>query len=344
MSRRFFAMGVVAVLIALGAVAPVKVAGQSSASAAKQTSTAARAWTPPRTPDGRPDMQGVWSFATITPLERPAELAGKEVLTDEDVAALQAAAAGRRVDRAPRAGEVGAYNQFWMDGGTKVIGTRRSSLIVDPPDGKLPPYTSQGQKKLAARAVVSSRPATGPEDLELDERCIVGFNSGPPMLPGAYNNNFQMFQTRDHVVILNEMVHDARIIPMDGRPHGTLRQWGGDSRGRWEGNTLVVDTTGFMAAGTGHPATVGGKLEPIDGNLHLVERFTRVDADTLLYEFTVDDPTAWTRPWSAAFPMTKTQDLIYEYACHEGNYSMSHILEGARADEKAAEEAKKRAR
>ena len=171
----------------------------------------------------------------------------------------------------------------------------------------------------------------------MTDRCILGFNSGPPMVPSAYNNNFQMFQTRDYVVILNEMVHSARIVPLDGRPRGTLRQWAGDSRARWEGNTLVVDTTNFLAEGTAHPASTGGKLDSIDENLHLVERFTRVDADTLLYQFTVDDPTVWARPWTAEVPMTRTDDLMYEYACHEGNYAMEGILAGARADEKAAQ-------
>lgn len=343
MSRRLFAStGGLTAVIALVSAGPVPVAGQAPSSAVKQTRAASKTWTQPRTPDGQPDLQGIWSFATVTPFERPGDLAGKEVLSDEDVVALEATAAQGRIDRAPRRGDVGTYNQFWFDRGTKVIGTKRSSLIVDPPDGRLPAYTPDGQKTLTARAAPRRRPAAGPEDRSLGERCILGFNAGPPMLPGAYNNNFQLFQTRDYVVILNEMVHSARIVPLDGRPHGALRQWAGDSRARWDGNTLVIDTTKFLAEGTAHPASTGGKLEAIDENLHLVERFTRVDADTLLYQFTVDDPTVWTKPWTAEVPMTRTEDLMYEYACHEGNYAMEGMLAGARADEKAAQEAQKK--
>jgi hypothetical protein len=311
----------------------VSLAGQSPA-AAKSKGAAAAA--PLRTVDGKPDLQGVWSFAMITPLERPAALADKEFLTEADVAALEARAAAGRVDRAPAPGNVGAYNQFWIDSGTKVVGSMRSSLIVDPADGKLPPYTPEGQKRRAERAVITNRPPQGPEDLAIDERCILGFNSGPPMLPGAYNNLVQIFQTADSVAFLNEMVHDARIVPTDGRPYGSIRQWAGISRGRWEGDTLVVETKNFRPDGTAHPATVGDKLEAIDGNLHLIERLTRVDAGTLKYQFTITDPTAFTRPWTGELLMTRTDDKVYEYACHEGNYSMTGSLSGARFEEKAA--------
>jgi hypothetical protein len=330
MSRRFFAStSALAILIALVSLAQVSLAGQAPPSAAKQTA---------RTPDGRPDLQGVWSFATITPLERPDNLAGKQVLTDEDVAKAEAAAAEARIDRAPKKGEVGAYNQFWIDRGTKVLGTRQTSLIVDPPDGKLPAYTPEGEKRQAALTEARKRNA-GPEDRYLAERCIVGFNAGPPMLASAYNNLVQVFQTPGHVAILNEMVHSARVIPTDGRPHGTTSQWSGDSRGRWEGDTLVVETKNFRDEGIG---VLSQKLQVTDANLRVVERFRRIDADTLLYEFTVTDPTIWTKPWSGSMTMERTTDKMFEFACHEGNYGLAGILAGTRADEKAAAAAAKK--
>jgi len=294
-----------------------------------------RGWLPPRTPDGHPDLQGTWDFRTLTPLERPGDLAGKQVLTDEEASALEQRAAQNRVDRAPRAGDPGTYNQFWFDFGTTVTDSKRTSLIVNPADGRLPPLTPPAEKRAADRAETTRRPAGGPEDRTLWERCLLGFNSGPPMMPSGYNNNVQLVQTSEYVVILNEMVHDARIIPLGPRPHGAVRQWMGDSRGRWEGDTLVIESVNFTSHGTG---TIGLRASA-DENLRLVERFTLTAADTLLYEFTVDDPTVWAGPWTAAVPMKKTADHIYEYACHEGNHGMVGILTGARADEKAAEKA-----
>ena len=290
----------------------------------------------PRTPDGRLDLQGVWDFSSLTPLQRPAELAGREFLTDEDVSALEARAAAR-VDRAPRPGNPGSYNRFWFDDGTRVAGTRRTSLIVDPPDGRLPGYTPEGRARMAARAEARGRNA-GPEDRDVDERCILGFNSGPPMLPGAYNNFVQLFQTPGHVAILNEMVNDARLVPLDGRPtlSAGVRQWRGDSRGRWEGDTLVVETANFRDLGTAHPAPNMELLEALGPSLHLTERFSLLDADTLLYRFTVDDPTAFTQPWSVETTMTRSPDPLYEYACHEGNYGLHNILAGARAESRTA--------
>jgi hypothetical protein len=287
-------------------------------------------------PDGKPDLQGVWDFGSVTPLQRPRALAGKEFLTEEDVSALEGQAAGR-VDRPPRPGDPGTYNRFWFADGTKVVGTRRTSLIVDPPDGQLPSYTPEGTARMAAREEARRRNA-GPEDRDVDERCILGFNSGPPMLPGAYNNLVQLFQVPGYVAILNEMVHDVRLIPLDGRPplSPQIRQWMGDSRARWEGDTLVVETQNFMDLGTGHPAPNMELLEALGPHLHLVERFSRLDADTLLYQFTITDPTAWTKPWSAEMTMTKTEDALYEYACHEGNYGLFNILAGAQAAERAS--------
>jgi len=223
-----------------------------------------------------------------------------------------------------------AYNQFWYDRGTKAVGTRRTSLIVDPPDGHLPALTPEAQKRVQdKRAWMEAHSTDGPEGRSLGERCILWATAGPPMLPGPYNNNFQIVQTRNQVVILNEMIHNARIIPLDGSPHvaANIRQWMGDSRGRWDGNTLVVDTTNFSDEYS---------FRGSDRNMHLTERFTRVSPDTLLYEFTVDDPTAFTKPWTVQIPVTRTKGPIFEYACHEGNYAMTDILAGARAAEKRA--------
>src|SRR5688572_361940 len=328
---------ILATVTLVGSLAPAPVTGQAPAGAARmkgKTKAAAANWTPPRTAWGEPELQGTWDFATITPLERPKELAGKDVLTSEEAAeferrTLQQRNPDRR-DGGAQADVGRAYNEFWWDYGSKVVGTKRTSLIVDPPDGRVPPLAPEGQKRADARSVARQRPAIGPEDRNLWERCIMGGNAGPPMVPGPYNNIVQVFQTPGYVVIFNEMINDARIVPLDGRPHlpKNIRQWRGDSRGRWEGNTLVVDTTNFGEETNFRGASAG---------LHLVERFTRVAADTLLYEFTVDDPRTWTKPWSVAIPMTKTEDQIFEYACHEGNYGMFNILAGARAEEKAAE-------
>jgi hypothetical protein len=336
--RPFAAAVAAACVMAAVALIPQPVSGQAPATASKRAGTAAAApattWKAPRTPDGRPDLHGIWDFRTLTPLERPDTLSGKDVLTSEEAVQLEERAAQNRVDRAPPKGNPGTYNQFWFDFGTKVTPTNRTALIVDPADGKLPPMTPEGQKRADERAEKMRRPATGPEDRALYERCILGFNSGPPIIPNGYNNNFEFIQRRDYVVILTEMVHDARIVPLDGRPHlpSSLRQWSGDSRGRWEGDTLVVETTNFTNKGTGTislPVTT-------DENLRLVERFTLADADTLVYEFTVSDPTTWTKPWTAIVHMKRNPARIYEYACHEGNYGMEGILKGARADEKKA--------
>ena len=299
---------------------------------------AAKTWTAPRTPDGQPDLQGIWSNATITPLERPKELAGKQFFTGQEAGEyekriLQESNKDRR--DGDREADVGrAYNDAWWDRGTRVVPTRRTSMVVDPADGRVPALTPAAQQREAARIEALRRPARGPEDRGLPERCIQWPTAGPPMLPSAYNNNYQILQTPGYVVILIEMIHDVRIIPLDGRPHlaSSIRQWLGDSRGHWEGDELVVDTTNF---------TDKTPFRGSDRNLHLIERFKRIDAETILYRFTVDDPTAFTKPWSGEAPLTRTPGPIYEYACHEGNYGMTNILSGARADEKAAEEAAK---
>ena len=301
---------------------------------------------PPRAADGRPDLQGVWSFATLTPLERPRELADKAVLTAEEAAAFERVQLERQ-NKDQRSGQArqdveGAYNNFWWDYGSKVIGTRRTSLIVDPPDGRMPALTPAAQQRTTGprrppitERVVLGAIVDGPEHLGLSERCILGFSSGPPILSNAYNNNLQLVQTRDYVVIHTEMIHEARVVPLNGRPHvpSSMRLWLGDSRGRWEKDTLVVETTNFTdkSSFSGNIIARGGSTAA----MRLVERFTRVDRDTLLYEFTVDDPATWVRPWTVQLPMTRSDDPIYEYACHEGNYSMPNMLKGARAAEQA---------
>ena len=335
MTYRFLGCAsVAAILMMIPAGAQAQAVAAKPAAAKSQKAAAL-----PRTPDGKPDLQGVWSFATLTPLERPAEFAGKATLTDQEAAEYVKRTAERRNnDRRDGGSEADvsrAYNDSWYDYGRRA--TNQTSLIVDPPDGKMPALTPEGQKRAAARAAATRRPAEGPEDRSLGERCIMGFNSGPPMMPSAYNNNVQIFQTRDTVALLNEMVHNSRIIPQDGRPHGTSRQWVGDSRGHWDGNTLVIDTINFTNNGTGIRV-------PTDENYHLTERFTLRDQNTLIYEFTVDDPTIQTKPWTASVPMVRSDQAMYEYACHEGNYGMYGILTGARAEEKAAEEAAKKAK
>jgi hypothetical protein len=303
--------------------------------AAQAPSSTARTRVLPRTPDGRPSLEGIWTNATVTPLERPAEFAGKEFLTDAEADEFERRAViDVNADRrdGPAETDVGrAYNEFWRERG-KAVSTRRSSLIVDPRDGRVPPLTPAGERNIAQRAEARRRmggPFDGADNRSLAERCISMPQAGPPMMPANYSSNYQIVQSPGSIAILVEMIHDPRIIPLDGRPHigKTIRQLLGDSRGRWEGDTLVVDTTNFTDR-----TNFRGSSE----NLHIVERFTRVDEDTLLYYFTVDDPTTWVRSWSAEIPMKKIVGPIFEYACHEGNYGIAAILSGARAEERAA--------
>src|SRR5216683_3693167 len=338
--QRFSVLCAVTIVVASLGVQTVR--GQSSAPAAEKRAAAAKKSATVLTPWGAPDLQGTWDFRTVTPMERPPELAGKATLTEKEAAEyerrmVEQRNADKRHDTKVTGTANGtavtedvalAYNDFWWDRGTKVIGTRRTSLIVDPPDGRLPPMTAEGKQRMAADAAKRERVAEGPEDRSIGERCIMGFNSGPPMVPGGYNQNVQIVQHPDYVVLLNEMVHNARIIPLNGRPRANVPQWVGESTAHWEGDTLVIDTQNFYQ---------NTSLRGSGPNMHLIERLTRVDADTLRYSFTVNDPTTWTKPWTAEVPMVKADGLIYEYACHEGNRGMFGILSGARAiDQKAA--------
>ena len=315
-----------AVILAAALFIPAAAAGQDDA------------WQAPRTPDGRPDLQGVWDFRSLTPLERPEALSDQDVFTAEEAAQFtEERLAALDKDQPGPDGRIplsGGYNDFWWDYGRQLTDDLRTSLVVDPPNGRIPALTAAGRERADTRRTALGRDAHGPEDRGAFERCILGFNAGPPMNPSAYNNNMQLFQTADHVVILNEMVHDARIVPLDGSEHlpGGVRQWRGDSRGRWEGDTLVIETKNFTGK-TSFRGTGPG--------LHLVERFTRVEEGILLYEYTVTDPESFERPWSVAVPMQKNDLPVFEYACHEGNYGMLNLMVSARSEDarKAAEAA-----
>ncbi len=311
---------------------------------AKPAKTADRSWTPPRTVDGQPDLQGVWANNNATPLERPKELAGRAFLTEQEVAALKKkadelfsgesdAAFGDTVFLSALAnvqgtksgfkstdGETGDYSSVWT---VERDWDNRTSLITDPSDGRLPAMTKQAEQKQLAVAAARKGPPSGPEDRSLSERCIT---FGSPRLGAGYNSYFHIVQSGKTVAILMETIHDVRLIPLDGSPHlaSNIRTWLGDPRGRWEGDTLVVDTTNYLP---------GVFMNVSTERLHIVERFRRAAADTLKWEVTVDDPGAWSKPWTAMIPLRRSKDAIYEYACHEGNYGLTAILAGARAEE-----------
>jgi hypothetical protein len=314
----------------LAAAQGLTVAAKPAAKPAPATTAAAPSV---RTADGHPDLQGYWTNTTVTPLERPKELADKAYFTPEEAAEY---AKRQLADPGPTGPGTYAdvhYNmaQFGLERSqSKVAANVRTSLIVDPPDGRIPATTPEARARNAERAAQNKgHEFDGPENRSLGERCILWPNEGPPMMPVGYNSNLQIVQGPGYVAVTQEMIHDVRMIPTDGSPHlpSTVRQWMGDSRGHWEGETLVVDTTNFT-----NKTAFRGSSE----NLHVVERFQRVDADTILYQFTVDDPSTWAHSWSAEIPMTKIQGPIFEYACHEGNYGMANNLSGARAEEKKA--------
>jgi hypothetical protein len=332
---------VVAATIALAWLAAPSLSAQTATAPGQGPATAQIQ----KTPWGHPDLQGIWNNSTITRLERPADLAGKEFLTEEEALALEKRIAATRVDGPPPPGNPGTYNQHWFDRGTKVIPSRRTSFIIDPPDGKLPALTPQEQEKVAAAAKAKPPLPTSYEDIDVGERCIT---DGLPLMPFVYNNNYQILQTPDHVAILHEMYQEVRIILLDGRPHlgAGIGLWFGDSRGHWEGNTLVVETTNF-ADKAGY--VWGARWRASRPTLRLVERFTRTDAQTIDYQFTIHDPAMFVRPWTAAVPFSRnqgalgaTEGQLFEYACHEGNYSIVNILNGARVQERNAEETARR--
>ena len=305
------------------------------AGVAAAQSPAAKKWTPPRTPDGKPDLQGIWTNVTITPLERLPELGNKAFFTRAEAEQFEKDIVSRnnadRRDGPVEADVARAYNDVWYSRGTKGVPTLRTSLIIDPPDGRVPALSAAAQQRIDKFNAGRLRPAEGPEDRSLSERCILWGTTGPPMVPGPYNNNYQIVQAPGYVMIVVEMIHDVRIIPTsngptDGSPHvpPAIRQWRGDSRGHWEGDTLVVDTTNF------NDQTM---FRGASRNMHLTEKFTRTAPDQIMYEFTVDDPSSFARPWTAQIPMSPVEGPILEYACHEGNYGMEGILRGARQDE-----------
>ena len=346
-------LGALAIVVAMGSLEPVSVAGQTRAARDQAKKTAAtKTWTPPLTPFGQPDLQGVWVNNSSTPVERPKALEGRQFLTDEEVAELKQRAdrlfdeghsdfaAGDNIFLAALANPERYNNPNSTDtsrGMVKKEFDNRTSLITDPSDGKIPPLTPQARRRQTEADAVRLRLPEGPEDLTNALRCVT---YGVPRLGGRFADpdfgRYAILQAPGYVVLMMESIHDARIIPLDGRPHlpPSLRRWNGDSRGRWEGHTLVVDTTNFSPQ-----SNFMGSAE----HLHLIERFTRVASDTIAYEMTVDDPTTWTKAWTAAIRLRPTEDQIYEFACHEGNYDlMEGILLGARAEEKkAAEEAAK---
>ena len=335
-TRLLISVVVSSAVIASVVLAPQSVAGQAKTAAPKK-------WTQPKTADGQPDLQGTWTNATITPFERPAALAGKAFLTEKEAADLERQAAQRRAnadEAKPRAGDVGNYNDFWFDSGTRVVATRQTSLVVDPPDGRVPVKPEAEKRRDFNLTNTDSYEAMSPWD-----RCIT---RGPGrMFPAGYNNAYQIVQTPGYVMIAQEMIHEARIIPLDGRPHldNSVRLWTGDPRGRWEGNTLVVETTNFNDKGwvatNGASARIRGV--PHSDALKLIERFTRTDSDTIAYEITVEDPNIFTRPWTVSMPLVRDDGYqIFEYACHEGNRAIGHILAAARAAERATDTTKKK--
>jgi hypothetical protein len=342
MRRHFPALrAVVAALTAVLSLAPV--AGQTKASTSSKSATV------PRTPDGHPDLQGVWYIATLTGLERPAAFKDKPALTEEEAKAFvaRASAPAPNPEAAPRQGtgpynRIIAYNDFWLDRGsmlTRINGEYRTGMVIDPPDGKTPPMTAEARARLSAPRVgpgsadigcYPGRPcADNPEDRPVSERCLMGVHpAGPPRLPGVYGNFNQIVQTNGYVTILNEMNHDARIVPIN-RPHlpSDMKSWMGDSVAQWEGDTLVIDTKNIRSE---------SRFRGASEDLHVVERLTRADADTLVYRFTVDDPKTWTRPWTAEYAWVKSDQPVFEYACHEANYALGGIMRGERMREKEA--------
>ena len=348
--RCLVSVGILTALTVVLSVATIPVAGQAPSPAAKTNGTAAKkGYAPPRTPDGQPDLQGFWVNSTYTPLERPKNVT-KELYTPEEAAAAEKAAAAREEEQTTPGTVADVHydlSQFGLDRSQGTLARNlRTGLIVDPPDGRLPPVTAEGQKRAAEVAAARKRmgePLDAAENMNLGDRCIMMANTAP-LLPMGYMSTYQIVQAPGHVMILSERMHDFRIIPLDGRPHlpSNVRQWKGDSRGRWEGNSLVVETANYNSKrpGVGDNSAAGQSFRGASEDMRLTEWFTRVDADTIQYRFTIDDPKTWTRPWTAEIPLAKDriQGPLFEHACHEGNYSIGNMLRGARAVEKKAAE------
>ncbi len=313
-------------------------------------------WEAPRTAWGAPDIGGIWNSSTVTPLQRPEALGDQAFLTAEEAAAIEQrvveanaranAPSAVRTEPLPVGGNVGGYNAFWLDRGTTVVPTRRTSLVIDPPDGRLPALTPEAEahvnspERQRLKAIREGLvPADSHEQFDYGDRCI--WYRGVPSLPTAYNNNYHIVQTENVIAILQEHIHDVRFIHLDGRPVSSegIAQFGGHSRGRWEGDTLVVETTGFgeraylFSSGPGVQGGINWDLSP---ELRVVERFTRVAPGILDYEFTLEDPNVWTRPWTGSSPWARSDLPMFEYACHEGNYGLFNILAGSRAEEARA--------
>jgi hypothetical protein len=344
MDRRRASHAAAACLLSLTAAAVLLFSLPTAAQRPASAGAAAAAKGVPRMADGRPDLEGIWTNATIVPLQRPEEYAGKSVLTEQE-AAERVKRTLYQWDRDRRDGGSAqdlsrAYGSVWWDADAEIVSDRRTALVVDPPDGRLPPLTAEAQARLAANQARLRRPAETAADRTYIERCLWWMAVGPPMLPSFANNspfntlvsNYRFLQTSDHVVIQHEILHETRIIPLDGRAHvgPNIRSWMGDSRGRWEGDTLVVETTNFIDR---------AQFRGAGANMRLVERFTRTGPETLTYEFTVNDPTTFTKPWTARVPMMSSPGPIYEWQCHEHNYGLANILSAARAEERAAADA-----
>jgi hypothetical protein len=334
--RLFVSMNVMAAALAMVILAPASAVGQQKA---------LKKWVAPRTPDGQPDMRGSWTNSTYTPLERPVELGTKEFFTEGEAEAVEKQRHLKEQNQSQT--DIHYDDALWQtEKYAKVISNLRTSMIFDPPNGRIPQLTADGERRLPEiRAAAKRRDASEmAEHRSLAERCIAWGNEGPPMIGSTYNANLQIVQTRDAFIISHEIIHGVRVIPLNGQPHlpASIQQLGGDSRGHWEGETLVVETTNFsnLTNFRGPPATTRQDIFSSD-KLRVIERFTRVDPDTIQYRFTLEDPGTWTKPWSGELAIRKTQEPIYEYACHEGNYGLANILAGARETERKAEAARK---
>ena len=338
----------VAALAALSVIASMTASAQSTPPQARAKTAAAvketKTYVPPRTADGQPDLQGVWDSASLTPLERPKELGTKGFYTPEEFAAYEAFRAKDmnrdRRDGGNAADNARAYNEGWYDRGAHLGRNMRTSRVIDPPDGRFPSLTPEAQKRFdAVKARLDVHPADGPEDRPLFERCLTYSQNGPPLIPGNYNNLYQIVQTPTSVTIFSEMAHQTRTVPLDDHAKlpANVTQWMGDSHGHFEGNTLVIETTNVPYNEMSHFGTQYD-YGISDENLKVVERFTRTASDLLIYQATVTDPTVYSKPWTIEIPMNKAEGSIFEYACHEGNYGMAGILSGERMREKKAAE------